>query len=898
MGRMAGTDVSFNANSKYRTYSYHFILVVCDSTSTAEAIGQASGDLSIFASGSTSTDLHPVTAAGGQAFVLINGMTDSHYVIRSATWMSVRRSSGGEAEHAGSADTLDGEIVVEEPGGIDFLNTLTEVTRAIGSRPIEQVFLLKTIFVGHTTDGETVVDAGIGPMYFAPYNIVADIKASGVVYSIEIVGMVNGVGLIGHNASATWGSSFTIPAGTKLSDGLKIVEDDLNEENRQNREKLLKDSEQDQAGNDLIKDGKPIMYKLLATPELADKIIGTNIKVQEQEVGNGDANIAAGQREPVQSFLEKFNLTTDAPNRELDPTSSQRETPAGREGPFKTSKLTDANTGKPSIAGGSAGSSAGGEKKESKGVATGNKQELYKVHVVDTSTPDKKELTYVLAPYESGQNPVAGCADFSPDASELIEFDYIFTGKNVDIKDLDLKLSLGNAFFQSRAASSAKVTQEQAATGTISSQPFNGSATSYNAGELCGSGLKNSSFPAIVTVGSNWVAGGATEDYFADLSNFIGLNTINLKMTVIGHPVLMNETVMAPSEFIKALLRPKSEPKSSATVSPNSTKIPPYARVNIKYPAKNSPNAQGQPTLKLLYEGVYHILIIRNIFDGGEFTQELDMISVPAKSPIKETAKTAVKREQKALADKRGQTQGRGGGLTTAQGAGRRAADGNFSSNEEFVNAVRPAAEKAGAELGVDPNVIIAQAALESGWGKRPISKADGTNGFNVFGIKADRSWKGERNTVGTHEVRGGTRVSEQGSFRVYNSYDESFADYVNFIKTNPRYKPALNHGGDSAHYVRGLQTAGYATDPTYAGKILQTANGGTIRRASMLAQNSPTSQASASQLDKSSTKTAAANTSKSPASTNARKITGGEKLALKIDRTAAMIPLDEKLGV
>lgn len=143
------------------------------------------------------------------------------------------------------------------------------------------------------------------------------------------------------------------------------------------------------------------------------------------------------------------------------------------------------------------------------------------------------------------------------------------------------------------------------------------------------------------------------------------------------------------------------------------------------------------------------------------------------------------------------------------------------SSPGNFVTTLRPHAEAAARELGVAPEVLLAQAALETGWGTRTLRRADGSAANNLFGIKADSGWAGARAAASTLEFRSGTAVREQASFRAYDSYGESFRDYVRFIRENPRYGAALQRVAEPAAYVRSLQKAGYATDPNYARKVL-----------------------------------------------------------------------------
>ncbi|MFT4518779.1 MAG: flagellar protein FlgJ [Halioglobus sp.] len=148
-------------------------------------------------------------------------------------------------------------------------------------------------------------------------------------------------------------------------------------------------------------------------------------------------------------------------------------------------------------------------------------------------------------------------------------------------------------------------------------------------------------------------------------------------------------------------------------------------------------------------------------------------------------------------------------------------ADWQPSSPEEFIRGVWDYAVDAAKQLGVDPAVLVAQSALETGWGKRVIQSLDGASSFNLFGVKSGSGWSGKSTAVNTLEFRGGIAEMESASFRVYDTLESSFNDYVDFLKSNPRYQQALGMVADSREFVNGLQEAGYATDPGYAEKIM-----------------------------------------------------------------------------
>lgn len=147
-----------------------------------------------------------------------------------------------------------------------------------------------------------------------------------------------------------------------------------------------------------------------------------------------------------------------------------------------------------------------------------------------------------------------------------------------------------------------------------------------------------------------------------------------------------------------------------------------------------------------------------------------------------------------------------------------------FSSPQEFVATMLPMAEAAAEKIGVDPRYLVAQAALETGWGKSIIRTRDGESSHNLFGIKSHNSWSGDSARVLTTEYKGGKAVKESANFRAYDSYAQSFDDYVNFLQSNGRYQKALGATENPERFVKELQQAGYATDPNYARKIAQIA--------------------------------------------------------------------------
>jgi len=130
----------------------------------------------------------------------------------------------------------------------------------------------------------------------------------------------------------------------------------------------------------------------------------------------------------------------------------------------------------------------------------------------------------------------------------------------------------------------------------------------------------------------------------------------------------------------------------------------------------------------------------------------------------------------------------------------------------------------------LNPAVMVAQAALETGWGKHIINKSDGNSSNNLFNIKSDKSWEGDKASKVTLEFEQGTPVKKQASFRAYDSIKESVNDFVDFLTQNPRYEEALQKTAQPNEFLDSLQKAGYATDPNYASKIKKVLNSSELK--------------------------------------------------------------------
>lgn len=160
-----------------------------------------------------------------------------------------------------------------------------------------------------------------------------------------------------------------------------------------------------------------------------------------------------------------------------------------------------------------------------------------------------------------------------------------------------------------------------------------------------------------------------------------------------------------------------------------------------------------------------------------------------------------------------------------ATAAGLQDAGAEGGEQQAFLASIAPWAKEIAQRLGVSADVIAAQAALESGWGRAPLRHADGRDSNNLFGIKAGGNWQGEVADARTTEYEQGTARHMTERFRSFPDRASAFRDFARLLIDNPRYRSALNTGNDARAYAQGLMRGGYATDPDYADKLVRVAS-------------------------------------------------------------------------
>jgi len=286
-----------------------------------------------------------------------------------------------------------------------------------------------------------------------------------------------------------------------------------------------------------------------------------------------------------------------------------------------------------------------------------------------------------------------------------------------------------------------------------------------------------------------------------------------------------------------------------------STAADTYTDLNGLEALKNAPSSpQAISAVSQQVEALFLQMMLKSMRDASEADGELDNNETSMYQDMfdKQVALTLSKRQDLGIArlferqlENKASPTAPAGPLMPPQhpssvsgpGAdGRSGATGdNLSTAQhaaQFVQQVLPTIRRAAQSLGVNPLGLLAQAALETGWGQRMPRTADGSPSLNMFGIKAGEEWSGARATADTLEFNGGVATQRRTAFRAYDSIEESVKDFANLLSSSPRYREAVAGGGSAQAYIQGIARSGYATDPDYGNKLNQILNSSTLRTA------------------------------------------------------------------
>ena len=612
-----------NILGKFDTYAYHHILVVCNSTTAAESLSEIR-DITQFQHPRDPTRRYKardVGATGEKYVTLIDGLTDARFYITDVHWTNYIADDpvvGPGNTSQSTTMSTDGEMEIIETMGASFLNRLTDISDELDSDPVGLVFLLKTIFVGRNANGSTEMISTVRPMMFVMIDITALFQSSGAKYKIEFVGLTNGAGRLPHPQKIFEGLSLKLDT-TSLAKTIDLLQKNVNDSYTSFKEKAKNDFAATltelntvvgdvEAGNFLEENYRDVVYKIIL-----DKIYTDESRYKAGDIMHIRAMdsvsvpmVNFGPGISIENILSSIMVACQGV---MDDSKGRGTT-------------SNAFDNKPL-------------------------KYTFKIISVIKSTPEEYIIEYHIKRFLLAENAYTQQQKngvIIPLLGQSIEFDYIFTGKNVDIKEFDIKMEMGMAFFQ-MAATTNNIPDQQTAIHGNTSKTVNigGSNPIGSTGKHV---RRNTPLFLGTTISKptmrNTTRPIDTAGFQALLDRHASLENISAGMVIYGNPQLLDEMTILPSEITPPATQvgttqpvaQTEDPVENKTINPRWMNTPTLVKVNIKMPVDtNDVNTEYET---FWYTGWYNLQVVENIFSDGVFTQELGMYSIPISDQTQE----------------------------------------------------------------------------------------------------------------------------------------------------------------------------------------------------------------------------------------------------------------------
>jgi len=598
-----------NRLAQFRSYTAHHSLVMCDGMKTANSLTNNS---QMFSTEPNDPELlfnvEAVELPGdeggteqGLYIVLFDGRRDANYFIKSVSWETILSPIGPLGDSKYDVIETDGEMVIEEPFGIEFLEVLVKGADRLGVDPSGIVFILKTFFVGINDNGEQVVIDDIRPFTFIMIDLTAEMKAGGSLYKILLFGTSNGVSKLPQISSIGNGLSIRLQKGEPLSSAIQKLESEISRKYNEFKTKLIPElaadirranssnlDASDARANSLIADKfSDVVYKFNLDPVYQGRnyIVGTN--KSHNQIADGD------------EFILKFseNSSVETCIRKV----------------METCKfLTE------------------------EGVENKDTRRSYSPKIATTLDPPDDgvsyQILYNIRRYETIYQPYG--SNYVPEPGEFIVLDYIYTGKNTDILDYDIKMDMGLSFFQTNLTpKGTQSTQADAIQGVNAPDGITArSGTDYRASEAAGTEKIPAKRRAPLFLGMTIPPSMYNDDinqltnasFEQNLARHVALENIQARVKIVGNPNLLNESLADDYSAENINITDESTGLADIAAKPGLVKI------NIKYPSTKELTGVKD----FWYDGYFNIFSIINDFSDGVFTQTLDLFSLPASSAL------------------------------------------------------------------------------------------------------------------------------------------------------------------------------------------------------------------------------------------------------------------------
>lgn len=581
-----------NPLNTYRSSSYFHVLTACDSSQTAEEL-TSTNVLGLHVARDPTNKLTPqLTNSGGKYVILIDGSTDAQFVIQEASWNTIITSmlATEESPVASSSAYSDGSLTIQEPYGIRFFDVLASVCDALNTDPIGLVFVLKTYFIGYTDRGDQEIMTNIRPFWLIAIDIQAQFNETGATYKIEFVGATNGLSKLPHvndAASSMTVTNYTFDTGgansvTTIQDIFeKTLPAQIQQQYTSNVQKLNAKAKTANIPGDQSQ-GRPFRYVFDLDPQYKGSSykFGTNEQQHKQDKP-GKFVLAFSQKPSFEQIITDIMLSSQDVVNEIN---------------------------------------------------SPNEKYVFSITSALRSTPTEFVVTYYINRYKQvyvNQGKIQSSTTFPPPGS-FIEFDYIFTGKNVDILEFDMKMELGLAFFQILGTTKNIPNQKEHLEG-IQSDLTRGSAGGPINSQAKGSGqtVKRTNTPLVMggqatqSLYRNKVKPSNTNSFMSAIARQAAIENVQARMVIRGNSQLLNELSVQPADLAA---RHVSVDAGTQGIATQWMKIPCYVKINIMTPTIDGGENFAE---KFWYDGYFQVLSVTNNFIGGEFKQELELLSMP-----------------------------------------------------------------------------------------------------------------------------------------------------------------------------------------------------------------------------------------------------------------------------
>lgn len=559
-----------NPLSAYRSYTYHHILIACDSTATANAISNSVKISDFIRPKSGESKYTPMAAPGGGKYiVVINGLVDAEFIISEVEWMSTTAANdkpvnSGDSRFVTLAN--EGKMVVSEPNGLQFLNVMANASRVLGRDPSSTVWMLKTIFIGHgDSHSPSLADpiTNLNPLQLVIFDITANFDVTGGKYLIEFAAMSNGAAKMPQYANATSSLSINIEKDHTLSGALT----ELNAAIAYAYEKTLADATAVLAKQNAT----PIRvtYNITYDDRYADPQYTLDLLLPGSNE-NLDFSKGVTVENAIRTIMSKCGkVVADAQDADS---------------PMTWKVLTNVDVRTDDI--------------------------LVTFHITSFKKVTSDLISDVLSNKITDDN-IKG---------NLISFEYIYSGKNTDILDFNMKMDMGLAFFQTLLIHPPVADQNE--TTATSETESDMTVQTHVKPDL----LEHRKVP--VYFGSSVTPMKSTHtprprssaQYQHMLSQHAALEQIDGTVKIIGNPYLMSAT-NRDSKLLETY-----HPDSNAMMAQWGY-FPALAEIKVYMPSSPGNDDYREQTW---YQGYYYIYGITNSFSNGEFTQTLDVVSLPS----------------------------------------------------------------------------------------------------------------------------------------------------------------------------------------------------------------------------------------------------------------------------